>query len=160
MKADFMIPGAYVSGLNLPRDSATEPQTERSETPQPHLDGDVLIVEDNMIIALDAEEFAMELGARSTHVAAGVSDALAIIESVDLSFALLDVNLGTESSEAVAAELTIRSIPFAFATGYGDQTSLTQRFPTVPVIQKPYSKADIVNALTGMEGTRPGEPAA
>ncbi|MEP3435714.1 MAG: HWE histidine kinase domain-containing protein [Hoeflea sp.] len=154
LKADFTIPAAYVAAIKLPNrpDSATSPI--RGGVSIPQLDCNVLIVEDNMIIGLDAEEFVRELGARSVHVVSDVSDAMAIVKSTELGFALLDVNLGSETSESVAVALQARSVAFAFATGYGDQTSLLERFPNALVVQKPYSKADIVQALSGLRDDR------
>ncbi|MGJ8573030.1 MAG: HWE histidine kinase domain-containing protein [Hoeflea sp.] len=148
LQAEFTIPAAYVAAIKLPSKLESGRAQKRSDIATPHLDCDVLIVEDNMIIGLDAEEFVRELGARSIHVASNSSDAITIVESRELGFALLDVNLGTETCESVAIALQARSVPFAFATGYGDQTHLLQRFPNTPVVQKPYSKADIAQALT------------
>ncbi|MCY0147878.1 GAF domain-containing protein [Hoeflea sp. G2-23] len=147
LNADFMIPAVYVSRIEPRTKEPALAAPKQSPDAKLHLDGDVLIVEDNMIIALDAEEFVKELGARAVHVVARIEDALAIAANAMLSFALLDVNLGLETSEPIAADLKNRSIPFAFATGYGDQASLTAKFPDAPVVQKPYSKADIAIAL-------------
>ena len=56
------------------------------------------------------------------------------------SFALLDVNLGAETSfeiaEAVKPTIGIR---FAFATGYGEQVAFPVAFNEAPKIRKPYS---------------------
>ncbi|MDX1291982.1 MAG: hypothetical protein R3265_04155, partial [Hyphomonas sp.] len=62
-------------------------------------------------------------------------------------FALLDVNLGSETSEPVAQQLHDRNIPFAFATGYGDSVDIAKRFPGAPIVKKPYDVASIEAAL-------------
>ena len=52
-------------------------------------------------------------------MAGGVKDALRILDSRRPDFALLDVNLGPETSLPVAERLRELQIPFAFATGLG-----------------------------------------
>lgn len=147
LRARFEIPASYVT--------TTSADTARGKSKRPAafksagkiLSGDVMVVEDNMIIALDAEEFVSELGGDQIHVVGSVGNALQVLEAHDIRFALLDVNLGTDTSEAVALEMQRRAIPFAFATGYGDRSESVQSFPGCPVIQKPYSKADIARAV-------------
>jgi len=77
-----------------------------------------------------------------------VNEALRAIEPAPFSFALLDVNLGAETSEPVADKLKEKRTPFAFATGYGDATEITKRFDGVAVIQKPYDKSAIAQAIS------------
>jgi light-regulated signal transduction histidine kinase (bacteriophytochrome)/CheY-like chemotaxis protein len=147
LRARFMLPAAHVAEV-LDKEEADAPQTSTNKNSQLGLSGDVLIVEDNMIIALDAEQFMAELGAERVHVASNVPDALDVMKKRELTFALLDVNLGTNTSEDVAKRLKEASIPFVFATGYGDSTGLTKRFSDTPVLQKPYDKTHILAALS------------
>src|SRR3954465_4604024 len=80
---------------------------------------DVLIVEDDPIIALDFEDTLLGFGVQSVRSAATVARALALIDQQPPNFALLDVSLISEKSFAVAERLTALNIPFAFVTGYG-----------------------------------------
>ncbi|MEL7301314.1 MAG: HWE histidine kinase domain-containing protein [Pseudomonadota bacterium] len=148
--AEFMLPAraATVTERKIAavRDMApTEAPGEARDLTE--LLADVLIVEDNMIIALDTEDTMAELGARQVRLAASSTDALKEIDARAPSFALLDVNLGTETSGAVAIALAERQVPFAFATGYGEETELSKRFVMVPVLKKPYGKADLAALL-------------
>lgn len=136
LEAKFRVAADHISAYGGSPDHQP-PIVEKTELVKP-LSGDVLLVEDNMMIALDAEECCLALGAQRVHVAAGVVDALEIIEKADLTFALLDVNLGAETSEMAARRLQERSVPFIFASGYGDRSSVLANFPTVEAIQKPY----------------------
>jgi CheY-like chemotaxis protein len=61
--------------------------------------------------------------------------------------AVLDVNLGTGTSIAVAEELARRNIPFLFATGYGDSISIPSHLKHAPVVRKPYDAASILSHL-------------
>lgn len=146
LEAKFLIPATFVAGF---QDSSSSPSPEEaSVTPSIRLTGHALVVEDNIIIAMDAEDILTNLGASSVTTASNVVSALDAISKSEPSFALLDVNLGTETSEPIAVCLAERNIPFAFATGYGDATEVTKRFPGIQVVQKPYSEDVVANALT------------
>lgn len=113
------------------------------------LSGHVLVVEDNFIIAMDAEEIALQLGAEQVSLAASVDAAEGLMSEHKFDFAILDVNLGAQTSEPVAESLLKANIPFAFATGYGEETSLSAKFPGIVFIEKPYCKESIQRALAG-----------
>ena len=106
-----------------------------------------LLVEDSMIIAMDAEEALKQTGAAKVVTAPSVTLALAALERGGIEFALLDLNLGNETSMGVADALTARGIPFVFATGYGEDAGLSARYPGVPILSKPYSADHIRQAL-------------
>ena len=109
--------------------------------------GGVLILEDNLIIAMDAEAMLEQLGAKRIDIASNVRDALKTIEVSPPDYALLDINLGNENSVPVALKLLELKIPFAFATGYGERAPLPPELESVPVIQKPYMPEAIVAAM-------------
>ena len=81
--------------------------------------GDVLIVEDDPIIALDFEDTILGFGVKTVRTAGSVAKALEMIADRAPDFALLDVGLVREKSFAVAERLEALKIPFAFVTGYG-----------------------------------------
>ena len=106
----------------------------------------VLLVEDNMIIAMDGEDALRDLGADVvTAASVGRAHEAIAIQSVDL--AVLDFNLGHETSLPIADMLAERGIPFLFATGYGDGLELPARFEAVTLLKKPYSGATLAQAL-------------
>src|SRR5882724_5775359 len=89
---------------------------------EPASDGmpnDVLIVEDDPIIALDFEDTLLGFGVKNVRIAGNVARALAMIAEQQPDFALLDVSLIREKSFAVAERLEALKIPYAFVTGYG-----------------------------------------
>lgn len=89
----------------------------------------------------------MDLGARHVDTAATVDQALRSIERTRPSFALLDLNLGSESSIKVAQKLKEIGVPFIFATGYGERAPLPDQLASAPVVQKPYTPEVVENAL-------------
>ena len=104
----------------------------------------VLLLEDNYIIALDLAGLVSEAGAEPLGPVASVEDALRVIEGGGVEAAILDVNLGEEDAFAVAERLERQGIPFAFATGYSPQDVLPpERAAAVPVLSKPYSAGDV-----------------
>jgi light-regulated signal transduction histidine kinase (bacteriophytochrome) len=109
----------------------------------------VLLVEDNMIIAMDAADMLASLGAAHVRMAASVAEALDAIDAEAFQFALLDYNLGVETSIGVADVLRGRDIPFAFATGF-DGDIQNRGHANAPVIGKPYGIPQLVPLLLGL----------
>ncbi|MCE7028649.1 HWE histidine kinase domain-containing protein [Jiella avicenniae] len=107
-----------------------------------------LIVEDNMIISLDAEQMLLDNGAARVMTAMSVREAKRIVENEALDIALLDVNLGGETSFALAPILKQRGIPFVFVTGYGEKLDLPEEIDReVEAIKKPFATDQLVAAL-------------
>ncbi|MGF1552968.1 MAG: HWE histidine kinase domain-containing protein [Paracoccaceae bacterium] len=146
LQARFVLPPAHVAAV-VEAAAADDASPAAEDAPRAPLSGDVLVLEDNMIIALDAETCVAELGAERVHVASCVRDALAILDRVVPDFAILDVNLGAETSEAVARRLAEAGARFVFATGYGGTTAVTTTFPDAVVVQKPYDRATLESAI-------------
>src|SRR5471030_2194053 len=100
------------------------------------LPNDVLIVEDDPIIALDFEDTILGFGVKTVRTAAGVARALQMIGDRAPDFALLDVGLVREKSFAIAERLDALKIPFAFVTGYGADLRLPAAFAGTPMLAK------------------------
>jgi DNA-binding NtrC family response regulator len=112
----------------------------------PALPDDVLIVEDDAIIALDMEDTMLGFGVKTVRTAASVAKALEMIADRAPDFALLDVGLAHENSFAVAGRLDELKIPFVFVTGYGSASAFPAAFAHTPTLSKPYS-TDALGAL-------------
>jgi CheY-like chemotaxis protein len=123
---------------------------------EPASDGmpdDVLIVEDDPIIALDFEDTILGFGTRSVRTAGSVAVALRMIEERAPDFALLDVSLISENSLAVAERLAALKIPFVLVTGYAPDVSLPAAFANRPRLPKPFSTEALEAALRRRAGT-------
>ncbi len=142
LEAEFILPAHCLATMPAqplqPRQSLG--MREQAETPvaKPRIQGAVLLVEDNLIIAMDAEDVLADMGADPVLTAASVAEALALIEQHELTLALLDVNLGAETSERVAEKLREIGVPFALASGLGAETRKVPAYEGVPVLNKPY----------------------
>lgn len=109
---------------------------------------EILIVEDEYIIALDLAQSLEELGATVIGPVASVAQALSIISTRDKPHAaVLDVNLGNEKVFPVADELVARGIPFLFATGY-DHWVIPEEYRAVPRCQKPIDIRAVTHLLS------------
>lgn len=107
----------------------------------------VLLVEDQLLIALSLEADLKDRGLIVTGVAANAAAALDMIQSDPPELAVLDVNLRHENSFGVAEALQDRGVPFVFATGYGREFDPPARFAKVPVVDKPYHINDVLSRL-------------
>jgi CheY-like chemotaxis protein len=101
--------------------------------------GNVLIVEDDPIIALDFEDTILGFGVKAVRTAGNVARALQMIADQAPDFALLDVGLVREKSFAIAERLDELKIPFIFVTGYGVDVRLPAALADKPRLPKPYS---------------------
>jgi CheY-like chemotaxis protein len=105
--------------------------------PADRVPDDVLIVEDDPIIAIDFEDRILGFGVKSVRTAGNVTRALELIADRVPDFALLDIGLVREKSFAVAERLDALEIPFAFVTGYGADVRLPAAFAQKPILPKP-----------------------
>ena len=111
------------------------------------LPNDVLIVEDDAIIALDFEDSLLGFGVKTVRSCGGVVRALKLIEERAPDFALLDVGLAGGNSFAVAEKLQAMKVPFVFITGYGRRVGLPPALSGTPTLPKPCTRDMLEVAL-------------
>jgi len=102
----------------------------------------VLLVEDEPIIAMPAEDMLEELGCTVVHTASTLAAALEAVEREEFDIALLDINLNGTESLPVADRLREAGRPFVFTTGYGAEAARG-----APVVVKPYKLRDLEMAI-------------
>ena len=112
----------------------------------------VLIVEDEIIVALFLEDALEEFGYRVAGVVSQLDDAMA--RETDYDIALLDVHINGRNVFDFADQLSQRGIPFVFATGYGER-GIPERHRGSPVLQKPFQPSDLKRALDEIALSRP-----
>jgi CheY-like chemotaxis protein len=131
---------------------ATDEIMEPGSSDGPALPRDVLIVEDDPIIALDFEDTILGFGVATVRTASSVARALDMIAERAPDFALLDVGLIREKSFAIAERLDALKIPFVFVTGYGADARIPRAFKGKPRLPKPCSSAALQTALQRLAG--------
>ena len=100
----------------------------------------ILIVEDEPLIAMDLEDILQESANADCVWARDVASGLLHI-SQGVDFAVLDFDLGGQTSLPVALRLQAQSIPFCFVSG--SLSDVPPSLRRVPSISKPFRRADI-----------------
>jgi light-regulated signal transduction histidine kinase (bacteriophytochrome) len=151
IKGFFRIPARHLSLVDVVEAPHAEETVAAKEIGGERLANTrVLILEDQLVIAVGLEQMLASAGIDEVFTASSETEALRLIATQQLDVAVLDVNLGTGTSMAVAEELMRRQIPFLFATGYGDSISIPVHFKQAPVLQKPYDAASVLRHLQNL----------
>ena len=103
----------------------------------------VLVVEDDGLIAADMADVLINAGYDVVGPSGVVADALALLETVGCDIAVLDINLGWDTSEAVACSLRDRGTPFLVVSGYTVLQSPAV-FHDAPRLSKPVSDTTLI----------------
>jgi CheY-like chemotaxis protein len=111
----------------------------------------VLVVEDEMTVAMLIEDMVSELAYEVAAVVPRLEDAMRLLDSDSFDFAMLDVHLNGKTVFPFAAELKARDIPFMFATAYGPR-GIPEEFRGHPVLQKPFGPSELRRALAELSG--------
>jgi CheY-like chemotaxis protein/DNA-directed RNA polymerase specialized sigma24 family protein len=116
---------------------------------------DVLIIEDEPIIAMDLEELVQSCGHRVVGVAATETEAIALAKRTRPGLILADINLGLggDGSNAVSAILAVHFAPVIFVTAYPERLLTGDAIEPAFVITKPFEPLTLAiatyQAVTG-----------
>ena len=102
----------------------------------------VLVVEDDMLIAIYITEVLQDLGCVVVGPVSKLDAALRIADDEAMDAAILDVNIRGGHVFPVAERLRARGVPFALASGYGDW-ALPEAFRNQPRLTKPFTYEEL-----------------
>jgi CheY-like chemotaxis protein len=163
LEAEFLIPEEHLSSGGRmavaaadKRSSAVGEVSGSSTRPKPLLGMCVLLLEDNLIVALEAEDLLRAMGAGSIVAVSSVTAAAKVCATTSIDFVVLDINLGFENSLEFAAFLRGANTPFVFASGYGEQEAGVSRVSELTVA-RPHVLDSLCNAIVQSlvrQGTR------
>jgi CheY-like chemotaxis protein len=105
----------------------------------------VLVVEDEYLIAAMIAEQLEELGYGVVGPAFSMAEARRLAQSAPIDCALLDWDLAGCATGDIADILSARHIPFVFASGYGQAPDPARRGD--PVLKKPFAFDDLRRAV-------------
>ena len=105
----------------------------------------ILVIEDDPIIGLDIADILETRGATVSGPFTSVANALEAMREIP-DAALLDVNLGHETTDAIALQLSELSVPFLILSGQ-DRSDLGSAYNGASIISKPFREQDLVNEL-------------
>lgn len=109
-----------------------------------------LVLDDEFLIALDIQQTLELAGAEYVAAVASVPEALALLRGEpEFNLAVLDAKLSAPdiNSLGLAALLAARGTPFIFLTGMRIDDVHAGQFPHAPVIEKPYDRATLLDAV-------------
>lgn len=115
----------------------------------------LLVVEDECMIAFELSDLLEDLGHRVVGMAAAPDQALRLIRELDgqIDAAMVDANLGGQSSAPIISALVAAKVPFAITSGY-DSGELEALGIAGMQIVKPYTRDQISRKLQSLTGTR------
>lgn len=113
----------------------------------------ILIVEDEMLVAMNIEDMLADLGHDVAGIASRLDAGLDLARTGGFDIAMLDVNLAGDLSFPIADILAERGIPYLFATGYG-RKGVSDDYGAAPVLQKPFRARDLEEAIDTLMETR------
>ncbi len=114
----------------------------------------VLIVEDEVLIALDLVDIVCSAGASHVGPATSVHQALGFLDSQEITAAILDVNLGKEDSLEVACRLHAAGIPFIYHSGHFNDKNPPSCWPRAPLARKPAAAQTVISKLVDATGAK------
>jgi DNA-binding response OmpR family regulator len=107
----------------------------------------VMIVEDELFVALDLESIVESAGFGADGPYETVADALAAVESQLPNCAILDVRLPDGEVFPAADRLRDAGVPLIFHSGHADHRELLSRYPGAQICPKPSSPSSLRTAL-------------
>lgn len=116
---------------------------------------DVLIIEDEPIIAMDLGQLVAACGHRVAGIAATQAEAIALARSLNPTLILADINLamGGDGKSAVAEILRDLDVPVIFVTAYPERLLTGEAVEPAFVITKPFDPMTLAiatyQAVTG-----------
>jgi CheY-like chemotaxis protein len=116
----------------------------------------ILVVEDEILIALTAQDMLTDAGANVVIATRSSEAADHLSGSHPFDGAIIDLNLGDGYDLSVSAIAVGRGVPLVIATGYSRVADLPEAFAGIPIISKPYTGNVLVSALRTAMGQRAG----
>ncbi len=150
LKQEFGVLYELYGQIHLAAKSRTMPQNRaaktagdgasKSERPR------ILVVEDEALVAMQIADILTDAGFAVVGPTRTVSAALDLLGRSGCDAAVLDINLGKETSEPIALELIAQNIPFVSLSGYAKDQH-PPIFAKAPALSKPFRAEYLISAL-------------
>ena len=114
----------------------------------------VLIVEDEMLLAMNYEMTLQDEGCSVLGPVGRVAQAMELLQEKRPDVALVDLNLQGERPVALAEALLAAGVPFIVATGYGERAIEEPVLRAAPRLNKPLRSNDLITAIREAIRTR------
>lgn len=107
----------------------------------------ILVVEDEVLVAMAMEDLIRDLGYHVLGPAPTVPEANGLLDNHRPAAALLDFRLRGETVEPIARRLRQHEIPFALVTGHARSQFDGAALAHAPRLNKPVSKIELARVL-------------
>ena len=146
--------------MGVPADEARDALGRAQNAMREQLVANILIVEDDAIIAYDLTETVLGMGHKVCGTAATMEEALAAAAANQPTLALMDLRLAHGGSGITTAQALreTRALPIIFVTAFAEELKQRGLDYLGPVIKKPFTREQIERAITQAVFTpRPGD---
>lgn len=107
----------------------------------------VLLIEDDVLIAMEMEDWLQELGCEVVGPFGRLDEAMASARDATLDGAILDLNLRGESSSPLIEDLYRRGVPVVLCSGYLDLPTMKEQLQGIPLLTKPCNYDQLVAVM-------------
>lgn len=112
----------------------------------------ILVVEDEMMIALDIEDTLGQLG-HEVSTATTIAQAEHVLDRDHVDLAIVDYKLTDGNTESLMERLQQTGVPFVLCSGISDEEERCKVSAGVPFVSKPFSTDALVEAVAGLTST-------
>ncbi len=112
----------------------------------------VLVVEDELLLAMDYEEILGDAGCTVLGPVARQAGALSLLEHELPDAVVLDMNLAGERSTLIAEALAERGVPFVVVSGYAEEMARDSSVADAPRLEKPVNARELVQMVASLAG--------
>ena len=115
----------------------------------------VLLVEDDLLLAMDIEDTLVGMGAVVVGVCHTLDEAMVRADADDFAVAVLDFSLGSDSVTPLARRLARRDVPFILHTGKSRNEPSLMEWRDFSIVGKPASPHALVSAIKSVLAREP-----
>jgi DNA-binding response OmpR family regulator len=115
----------------------------------------MLLVEDDLLLAMDIEDTLAGMGAVVVNVCHTLDEAMARADVNDFAVAVLDFSLGSDSVTPLARRLARRNVPFILHTGMSRSEPSLMEWRDSIIVEKPASPQTLVTAIRSVLERQP-----
>ena len=120
----------------------------------------ILLVEDEVILAMDMKDMIERLGYRVLGPAADVARAHVVLDRERPDAGVLDLNLKGEAVTPLAERLRLDGVPCGLVTAYRTAVIADARLATLPPLATPVDEASVGRLIEALLKQRRGGPSS
>jgi CheY-like chemotaxis protein len=114
----------------------------------------ILLLEDEYLIAVDAEQSLTGFGVARVKIVNSLQGAAEAAGEGGIDVAILDININGETSYGIAKQFRSQGIPVIFASGYGIHKRDAPDVDGAIYLSKPYTREALRDAVAAAQNMR------